>query len=276
MTGVSKVKLGIRAIIFTRNHPVDEAARRIAALGLEGVAVPTTYQEYPEHSSRHPQMNPAAFPEDVIETISDAFRSAGLATWAMDSYNNISAEDEEAREAAVAAMTGAIEVAPKFGCDTIVTEAGRRGVGGFERCVASFLEIMPLAEQAGITVCVEPSYRQTVPNSWTMRGLIEEVGSPNLRVLLDPANILCYDSTERPFDVLGEDIVLAHAKDCTVDEDGKPTFPSAGEGEVDWPRFIERLMGLGDVPLIIEYAKEDNIEQVVDFLRGQIAAVEGN
>ena len=270
------MRLGIRAIIFTRNHPVEEAARKIAALGLEGVAVPTTYQEYPVHSSRHPQMNPAAFPEDAIEAISGAFRSAGLAAWAMDSYNNVSAEDDEAREAAVQAMRGAIEVAPKFGTETIVTEAGRRGVGGFERCLASFREIMPLAEEAGITVCVEPSYRQSVPNSWTMRGLIEEVASPNLKVLLDPANILCYDSTERPFDVLSDDIVLAHAKDCSVDEDGKPSFPSAGEGEVDWTVFIESLMELGDVPLIIEYAKEDNIEQVVDFLRGQIAEVEGN
>ena len=270
------MRLGVRAIIFTRNHPVDEAARRIAAAGLEGVAVPTSYQQYPDYSSSHPEMDPSAFPDDVIETIATAFTGAGLATWALDSYNNISAGDDDERAAAVGAMKGAIEVASKFGCDTIVTEAGRRGVAGFERCVASFREIMPLAEQAGITVCVEPSYRQTVPNSWTMRGLIEEVASPNLKTLLDPANILCYDSTERPFDVLGEHIVLAHAKDCTVDETGKPSFPSAGEGEVDWPVFIERLMGLGDIPLIIEYAKEENIDQVVDFLRRQIAEVEGN
>ncbi len=270
------MRLGVRAIIFTRNHPVDEAAPRIAALGLQGVAVPTTYQEYPEYSSRHPNMNPAAFPDEVIAKIATAFNDAGLDTWALDSYNDLSAADDAAREAAVEAMKGAISIAPGLGCDTIVTEAGRRGVAGFERCVASFREIVPLAEEAGITVCVEPSYRQTIPNSWTMRGLIEEVGSPNLRVLLDPANILCYDSTERPFDVLGEQIVLAHAKDCIVDEDGKPSFPSAGEGDVDWARFIERLMELDDVPLIIEYAKEDNIEQVVEFLRGQIAAVEGN
>lgn len=273
---MNSVRLGVRAIIFTRNSPVEEAARRMAAIGLEGVAVPTTYQEYPEQSTRHPQMDPGVFPAETAQRIATAFHDAGLATWALDSYNDLSSADDEVRERAIAAMKGAIEIAPRFGCDTIVTEAGRRGVGGFDRCVASFEEIMPAAERAGVTVCVEPSYRQTVPNSWTLRGLIEEVSSPNLKALLDPANILCYDSTERPFDVLGEDIVLAHAKDCTVDEDGKPTFPSAGEGEVDWPRFIERLAGLGDIPLIIEYATEENIEQVVDFLRGQIAAVEGN
>lgn len=270
------MKLGVRAIIFTRNHPVEEAAERIASYGLEGVAVPTIYQEYPQYATRHPAMNPAAFPEDVAAHILQTFRNAGLETWVMDSYNNISSDDPEVRSAAIEAMKGSIATAQRFGCDTIATESGRRGVGGFERCVEAFREFMPLAEEAGMTVCVEPSYAQTVPNSWTMRGLIEEVGSPNLKVLLDPANILCYDDTARPFDVLGEQIILAHAKDCTVDEKGMPGFPAAGQGEVDWPLFIERLMKLGDVPLIIEYANENNFGEVVDFLRAQIAEVEGN
>jgi sugar phosphate isomerase/epimerase len=55
-----------------------------------------------------------------------------------------------------------------------------------------------------------------------------------------------------------------------------PSFPSAGQGQVDWPVFLERLMALGDVPLIIEYAKEESFAEVVDFLRTQIAEVEGN
>ncbi|MFW6156522.1 MAG: sugar phosphate isomerase/epimerase family protein [Armatimonadota bacterium] len=270
------MRLGVRAIYFTRNYPVEEAAERIAAYGLDGVAVPTIYHEYPDFATRHPAMNPAAYPEDAARHIVGAFRDEGLATWVVDSYNNISSPDSEIRSAAIAAMKGAIEAAPRFGCDTIVTESGRRGVGGFERCLDAFREFMPLAEEADITICVEPSYAQTVPNSWTMRGLIEEVGSPNLKVLLDPANILCYDDTSRPFDVLGEQIVLAHAKDCTVDEKGMPKFPAAGEGEVDWPVFIERLMGLGDIPLIIEYANEETMGQVLDFLRAQIAEVEGN
>jgi sugar phosphate isomerase/epimerase len=266
----------VRAIYFTRNHPVEEAARRIAAHGLEGVAVPTIYDDYPQYTTRHPAMNPGVYPDDAVERIVGAFQDAGLATWVMDSYNNISSPDPEVRGAALDAMKGAIEAAKRFGCDTIVTESGRRGVGGFERCLDAFREFMPLAEEAGVTVCVEPSYAQTVPNSWTMRGLIEEVGSPNLKVLLDPANILCYDDTARPFEVLGEHIVLAHAKDCVVDEKGMPSFPAAGEGEVDWPVFLERLMALGDIPLIIEYASEENMGQIVDFLRDRIAEVEGS
>lgn len=273
---MTTLRLGVRAIIFTRNHPVEEAARLIADQGLQGVQVPTWYQEYEQYSSRHPEMNPGAFPDHVVAQIRAAFDAAGLETWAMDSYNNVSAGDEALRATAVESMRKSIAAAPGFGCDTIVTEAGRRGVGGFDRCVQSFREFMPAAEAAGITVCVEPSYAQTVPNSWTMRGLIEEVCSPNLKVLLDPANILCYDSTSRPFDVLGSDIVLAHAKDCVVDEKGMPSFPSAGEGEVDWHLFMERLMALGDVPLIIEYAKEETIGGVIDFLRDVAADVEGN
>ncbi|MFW5866580.1 MAG: sugar phosphate isomerase/epimerase family protein [Armatimonadota bacterium] len=270
------MRLGVRAIYFTRKYPVEEAAERIASYELEGVAVPTVYHEYPEHATSHPAMNPGVYPHEAAEHIVGAFADAGLATWMVDCYNNISSDDPEVRSAAIASIKGGIEAAARFGCDTIATESGRRGVGGFERCLDAFRQFMPLAEEAGVTVCVEPSYAQTVPNSWTMRGLLEEVGSPNLKVLLDPANILCYDATARPFDVLGEDIVLAHAKDCTVDENGMPKFPAAGEGEVDWPVFIERLMGLGDIPLIIEYANEENMGQVVEFLRAQIAQVEGN
>lgn len=270
------VRLGVRAIIFTRNHPVEEAAQLIASYGLDGVQVPTWYHEYEQYNSRHPEMNPAAFPDDAVAKIRGAFAAAGLETFCMDSYNNISAQDPGALQMAVDSMKKSIDASPAFGCNVIVTEAGRRGVGGFERCLASMRELLPLAEQAGVTLCVEPSYAQSVPNSWTMRGLIEEAGSPNLKVLLDPANILCYDDTARPFDVLGEDIILAHAKDCTVDEKGMPSFPSAGEGEVDWHLFVERLMDLDEVPLIIEYATEENIGRVIDFLREVIADVEGN
>ncbi|MGD9495017.1 MAG: sugar phosphate isomerase/epimerase family protein [Armatimonadota bacterium] len=269
------MELGVRAIIFTRNHPVEEAARLIADHGLEGVAVPTWYQEYPEYCTRHPAMDPGCFPDGVVQSIVAAFHGAGLKTWVMDAYNNLSAADEEQRAAAVESIRSAIRSAHRFGCDAIVTESGRRDVGGFERCVASLREIMPLAEEAGVDVCVEPSYAQTVPNSWTMRGLIEEVGSDRLKVLLDPANILVYDATNRPFEVLGGRIIFTHAKDCTVDEKGMPGFPPAGQGQVDWHLFIERTIALGDVPLIIEYANEQNIGAVIEFLRQVIREVEG-
>ena len=194
----------------------------------------------------------------------------------MDCYNNLGAADDEARRNAIGRMMGGIRICQEFGCRAVVTEAGTRGVNAFERAAQSLQEVMPCAEANGVLVCIEPSYKQSVPNCYTMAGLIEAVGSANLKVMLDAANILVYDALDRMFEVLGEHVVFCHAKDCNVDAKGDPSFPSAGQGMVDYHRFVELILEHGSPPLIIEYAREESIARVRDFLLGVIAEVEGN
>ncbi len=270
------MELGIRSIIYTRNHDRAEAARLIREAGFVGVQVSSTYSDLPDQSSAHPMMGPGTFGAEIAAETTEIFHAAGLGTWVLDCYNDLSNADDEARARSITQMCAGIEIAKAFGCDAVATEAGRRGVNGFERFVDSLRQVMPTAEAEGVKVCIECSYAQSVPSVWTLAGAIDEVGSPNLGVLLDPANILCYDSVERMFSVLSDRIWYTHAKDCNVDEKGMPSFPSAGQGQVDWHRFVELMGEHGVTKLIVEYANEETAPEVHEFLCGIVADVEGS
>jgi len=269
------LKLGTRSIVYSRNYTWQETPGIINNAGFAGVQIGLLYKGLEELGTT-PRIDPALFPKELLHPVRDAYLNAGLEIWCMDCYNDLSGADDQVRGQAIERMKAGVRVCKDFGCQAIVTEPGGRGIDSFERCLESLQEIMPVAEAEGSFVCIEPSYVQSVPNSYAMAGLIEAVGSPNLKVLLDAANILVYDSVDRMFEVLGEHILFCHTKDCIVDEKGNPTFPSAGEGMMNHHRFIELVLEHGCPPLIIEYAWEHNIEQVRDFLFGVIAEVEGN
>jgi sugar phosphate isomerase/epimerase len=80
--------------------------------------------------------------------------------------------------------------------------------------------------------------------------LIDEVGSPRVKVVMDPANIFkagelprMQDKLREAFDLLGNDIALAHAKD--LDHDGEAGHLAAGEGLMDYPLYLSLLQHSG-------------------------------
>ena len=105
---------------------------------------------------------------------------------------------------------------------------------------------------------------------------IEEVGYNRLKVLIDPAEVLVYDSLERVFSLLAEFILFGCAKDVTVDTGGDPTFAPAGQGQVDYHRYVELLMSHEVPVLIVEQVTRETLEPTLDFLRGVIADVQGS
>jgi sugar phosphate isomerase/epimerase len=112
-------------------------------------------------------------------------------------------------------------------------------------CVTQALEI---AERWGVVLLVEPEPANIASGAGKARQLLDEAGSDRLKIVLDPANIVLSDRTRSPeavleesFDLLGPDIVFAHAKDLTEDSQ----FCAAGKGIVPWPRYWELLEEIG-------------------------------
>ena len=83
--------------------------------------------------------------------------------------------------------------------------------------------------------------------------MLDEVGHPRLKVVLDPANVVLSDMSRSPIDVLseafellGSDIEFAHAKDLNANGE----FCAAGTGIVPWQHYRWLLDGIeyqGDV-----------------------------
>jgi sugar phosphate isomerase/epimerase len=97
--------------------------------------------------------------------------------------------------------------------------------------------------------------------------LKEDVGDPRVKVCLDPTNMMqpgvFFRSTELLnlcFDLLGEDIVLCHAKDSTWNSMSTAINEGAtlGEGNMDYAQYLARLSHMKySRALLIEHLPRD-------------------
>lgn len=91
----------------------------------------------------------------------------------------------------------------------------------------------------------------------TLRRVIEDIGTDNLGINLDPANLILYGKANPvdALDVFGEYVLDVHAKDGMYPTDGKNLGREMplGEGRVNFPALISKLRAIGyDGTLIIE------------------------
>jgi sugar phosphate isomerase/epimerase len=89
----------------------------------------------------------------------------------------------------------------------------------WERLVQTMSEAVKIADRHEVTLAFEPEYQNVISSTMRARRLLDEIGSPWLKVVIDPANLLhavdigrFRETLNEAFDWLGGDIVLAHAK----------------------------------------------------------------
>ena len=112
----------------------------------------------------------------------------------------------------------------------------------------------------------------------TLLRTIQDVGSPNLGVNLDPANLLMYGKANPldALDILGPYVRDVHAKDGEYPTDGRKlgVEKPLGEGRVNFPALLKKLASLGyDGALTIE-REISGPQQAQDIKRGK-AFLEG-
>jgi sugar phosphate isomerase/epimerase len=77
---------------------------------------------------------------------------------------------------------------------------------------------------------------------------------------------------DEAFALLGEYIVIAHAKD--LDRDGEAGHKAAGKGLLDYAQYLSLLNTVGfDVPLILHGLSEEQVDECVAFLREKMVAI---
>lgn len=119
--------------------------------------------------------------------------------------------------------------------------------------VETMRQALEIADRHRLHLVIEPEPANVVSDADRASRLLEEMASSRLKIVLDPANILAGDrgrspeaSLDHAFDLLGPQIILAHAKD--LNENG--TFCAAGTGIVPWAHYrhlLDRIVYDGDV-----------------------------
>jgi sugar phosphate isomerase/epimerase len=127
-----------------------------------------------------------------------------------------------------------------------------------------------LAERHGVDLGIEPEQANVVMSAADARRLFGEIGSPRLRVVLDPANL--FEHADRAtaarivadaVESLAGHVGMAHAKD----RDAQGRFCTAGTGIVDFPAFFAGLRATGfDGPVITHGLSAAEAPAVAAFL----------
>src|SRR5262245_58977384 len=130
-------------------------------------------------------------------------------------------------------------------------------------------QVSALAQEKMITIAFETG-QETAD---LLRQTLDELKCPNLKVNFDPANMLLYDMGDplRAVEILGPDIRSVHVQDAN-----RPTTPGEwgeevplGKGQVDIPRFVQALEGIGyQGALCIEREVGSQEERFADIAHG--------
>ena len=128
-----------------------------------------------------------------------------------------------------------------------------------------------LAEAHGVDLGIEPELANVVNSADAAKRLLNELASPRLRIVLDPANLFeTASEDERPrivaqaVEMLAGSIAMAHAKD----RDPTGGFVAAGGGVIDFPHFFACLRQAGfDGPLVTHGLSEAEAPGVSAFLK---------
>jgi len=123
----------------------------------------------------------------------------------------------------------------------------------------------------------EPEVNNVVDSAQKARQLLDEIGSPFLKVTIDAANLFhagelprMKEILDEAFALVGKDVVLAHAKD--LDHDGDAGHEAAGQGKLDYDHYLfllHRYQFPG--PLLLLGLSEAQAPGCVAFLREKLA-----
>ena len=151
--------------------------------------------------------------------------------------------------------------------DNAGPDAWRALLGALERALL-------IAEAADVCLAVEPEQANVVDSARKARTLLDYFGTRRLKIIMDPANLFeraasaeIARTVAEAFDLLGPDIVLAHAKD----RDAQGRFVAAGQGVLDYDHYLGQLRRIGfDGALVLHGLTPTEVAPCVRFLRSKL------
>ena len=146
----------------------------------------------------------------------------------------------------------------------------------WQEMLASMYVVAEIAAEFNVTMGFEPEVSNVVDSARKGRRLLDTIQSPHLKVVMDGANVFhagelskMHAVLDETFDLLGNDIVLAHAKD--ISQDGEAGHDAAGTGLLDYDYYLALLQRVGYTgPLILHSLSEAQVDDSVAFLRGKL------
>ena len=229
---------------------------------------------------------PVAIDEALCSRIRNAFTERGLTMAALSGTFNMIHPDPTERAAGLAGLRRVIAAAPALGTVVVTLCTGSRDRENMWRrhpdndtseawsdLVAVMREAVRSAEDHGVTSASSRRSPMWSNSARKARRLIDEIGSPRLKVIMDGANIFhrgelarMREMLDEAFELVGDDIVLGHAKD--LDHDGEAGHLAAGVGVLDYRYYLALMQDSGfDGAIILHALTPAEAGARLDFVR---------
>ena len=237
--------IGMRGHDFGRMQP-EALADAIRETGFAATQLAFS-KAFPEPAESY--MTPEA-----LHHIRDVF--SGIALPVMGCYVSASDRDPEKLADAKAKFKRALSASVILGAGCVGTETTHftfpetEREAAYARLLDFTREVCAYAEQVGALVGIEPVAVHTLNTPELAARLVSDVNSPNLRIILDTANLITPQTTapeaqmeilERALTCFGSKVCVLHVKDGVFNSEGKWENRPLSQGVMDWARLLPRL-----------------------------------
>ena len=232
---------------------------------------------------------PAEVPDAAFAAIAAAVRETGVSIAALSGTYNMIHPDAAVRAHGLGRLRVVIAAAARLGIPMVTLCTGTRDPHDQWRAhpdnttpeawrdlCDEMGRAAELAEAAGVALGIEPEQANVVMTAADALRLFREIGSPWLRVVLDPANLFEHDDRTTANRIVADAVAalaghvgMAHAKD----RDAQGRFCTAGTGIVDFPAFLGGLRATGfDGAVVTHGLSAAAAPEVAAFLARLVAA----
>ena len=235
-----------------------------------------------------------ALPDEIDPALADYIQAEmkrrGLAMSAVSGTFNMIDPDLTKRRKGLRRLSVLASVSKRMGTSIITLCTGTRDPtdmwhrhvdndlpDAWSDLVSSMQQALRIAVDHQVTLAFEPEVANVVDSAVKARRLLDEMRSSWLRVVMDPANLFhsgtlskMRETLDEAFELLGDQIVIAHAKDLS--HDGEAGHEAAGTGRLDYDQYLLLLRKASfDGPLILHSLSESQVDQSLSFLRRKLS-----
>ena len=212
------------------------------------------------------------------------FAQNGLDVAVLGCYLNLAHPDQNKLKEIQNRYYGHLRVAALMGAGVVGTETGAPNPEykmdanthtdeALDIFIRGLVPVVECAEHWGVSVAIEPVWKHIVYNADRAVQVLNAVKSPNLRIILDPVNLLYAgnaDDRERvigdAIDKLGEHAAVIHLKDFVRDGDELRAV-AAGTGEMDYTGILRFMKDQKPyIQATLENTNNDNAVAAREFL----------
>ena len=202
-------------------------------------------------------------------------------------YHNLATPDKTALKETQEVYKTHIRFASLLGCGMVGTETGavnteykpcpeNRTESALDTFIEGLKPVVEYAEKMGVCVGIEPVVRHIMYDPERTKKVLDRIDSPNLRVILDPINLLDTGNeknanaiVDEAFALFGKDIDVIHIKDYKVEDGRLFSAPvTLGTGQFDFPHLFSILKKEKPfINVLLEDSNPDNVFLSRDYVK---------